>query len=134
MGEKEFADSPYPLFQQRREGEISPVFRSHGHSEIVSFEGRVVTVVNGPGEGIAQATIDIEALRERRAQVKLNILAQLRSSLYAETYEGIDAFPLDHWRNKAVQNRREGAEATKAVIARFSNDKVYVSPESDSAA
>jgi hypothetical protein len=109
------------------------VFRSHGHSEIVSFEGRVVTVVNGPGEGIAQATIDIEALRERRAQVKHNILAQLRSSLYSHTYDSIDAFPLDHWRNKAIRNRREGADATKSVIERFLAEKVYVSPESDSA-
>ena len=134
VGEKDFADSPYPIFQERREGEISPVFRSHGHSEIVSFEGRVVTVVNGPGEGVAQATIDIEALRERRAQVKLNILAQLRSSLYAETYDSIDAFPLDHWRNKPIQNRREGADATKTVIERFLAEKVYVSPHSDSAA
>ena len=134
VGEKDFADSPYPIFQERREGEISPVFRSHGHSEIVSFEGRVVTVVNGPGEGVAQATIDIEALRERRAQVKLNILAQLRSSLYAETYDSIDAFPLDRWRNKPIQNRREGADATKSVIERFLAEKVYVSPQSDSAA
>lgn len=134
VGEKDFTDSPYPLFQERREGEISPVFRSHGHSEIVSFEGRVVTVVNGPGEGIAQATIDIEALRERRAQVRGNILAQLRSSLYAETYENINAFPLDHWRKNPIQNRREGAEATKSVIKRFLAEKTYVAPESDSAA
>jgi hypothetical protein len=93
----------------------------------------VVTVVNGPGEGIAQATIDIEALRERRVQVKHNFLAQLRSSLYSQTYDSIDAFPLDHWRNKAIRNRREGADATKAVIERFLADKVYVSPESGSA-
>ena len=66
--------------------------------------------------------------------MKLNILAQLRSSLYAETYDSIDAFPLDHWRNKPIQNRREGADATKSVIERFLAEKVYVSPQSDSAA
>ena len=131
VGEKDFADSPNLIFQERRQGEISPIFRSHGHSEIVSYEGRVVTVVNGPGEGIAQATIDIGALRERRAQVKNNTLAQLRSSLYAETYDKINAFPLDHWRSKAIQNRREGADATKSVIERFVADKVYVAPQSD---
>jgi predicted amidohydrolase len=133
VGEKDFADSPYPIFQERREGEISPVFRSHGHSEIVSYDGRVVTVVNGPGEGIAQATIDIEALRERRAEVKRNVLAQLRSALYAETYANIDAFPLDHWQHKAIQNRREGAAATKSVIDRFVAEKIYVAPQSESA-
>lgn len=133
VGEKGFADSAYPLFQERQEGEISPVFRSHGHSEIVSFEGRVVTVVNGPGEAIAQATIDIEALREWRAQVKRNFLAQIRTALYAETYENINAFPLDHWRNQPIRDRREGAEATKLVIQRFLKEKTYVAPESDSA-
>ena len=91
MGEKEFADSPYPLFQQRREGEISPVFRSHGHSEIVSFEGRVVTVVNGPGEGIAQATIDIEALRQFRVMnLNSNWLKDLRTELFRKMYEPPD--------------------------------------------
>jgi len=132
VGENDFADSSYPVFQERREGEISPVFRSHGHSEIVSFEGRVVTVVNGPGEAIAQATIDIEALRERRAQVKRNFLAQLRTSLYAETYDNINAFPLDYWRNQPIRERREGAEATRSVIRRFLAEKIYVEPESDS--
>jgi len=134
VGKDQFTDSAYPLFQERRRSEISPVFRSHGHSEIVDFEGKVVAVANGPGEAIVQATIDVGALRQRRSEIKLNFLAQLRSELYAsETYDKIDAFPLDHWRVKPIRDRREGADATKSVIHRFLEQNIYLAPETTTA-
>ena len=81
-----FADAPGLNFQQRMEGEIAPLQRSHGGSKIVDFNGNVVGQSQSPGEALALGSIDIEALRERRAEINGNILAQVRSELYAKEY------------------------------------------------
>ena len=63
-----FADSPGLNFQERRDGEISPLHRSHGGSEIVDFNGKVAGASPNPGEALAIGPIDLRALRERRAE------------------------------------------------------------------
>ncbi len=124
-----FADTPGLIFQQRREGEIAPMQRSHGGSKIVDFNGHVVGQSQSPGEALALGGIDIQALRERRAQVRGNILAQTRSELYAREYAKHQASPLNHWLDKPIQDRREGGANTRAVIERYVRDGVFVAPE-----
>lgn len=124
-----FADSPGLIFQDRKEGEIAPLHRSHGGSKIVDFNGHVVGQSQSPGEALALGSIDIQALRERRAQMRGNILAQVRSEIYASEYARHQASPLNHWLEKPVQDRREGSANTRAVIDRYLRDGVYVAPE-----
>ncbi|HWP56599.1 MAG TPA: nitrilase-related carbon-nitrogen hydrolase [Candidatus Acidoferrales bacterium] len=57
-----------------------------GHSMIVDFEGRVIGSAPYPGEAVCAAVIDIEALRERRADPYDSPLAELRNDLYREIY------------------------------------------------
>ncbi|MFP6732880.1 MAG: nitrilase-related carbon-nitrogen hydrolase [Rhodospirillales bacterium] len=124
-----FADAPGLNFQQRMEGEIAPLQRSHGGSKIVDFNGNVVGQSQSPGEALALGSIDIEALRERRAEINGNILAQVRSELYAKEYARHRASPLNRWLDHPIQDRSEGSLNTREVIERYIRNGVYVAPE-----
>ena len=127
-GEK-FADSPGLIFQHRRAGEIAPLHRSHGGSKIVDFNGRVVGQAQSPGEALALGTIDIQALRARRAEMRGNILAQARSEIYAREYANHRASPLNRWLHNPIQEKREGLQNTREVIERYLKEGVYAPPE-----
>ena len=124
-----FADTPGLNFQQRREGEIAPLHRSHGGSRVVDFNGKVVGQAQSPGEALAMGSIDIQALRERRAEIRGNVMAQARSELYTREYAKHQASPLNHWLERPIQDRREGGRNTRTVIERYLRDGVYVAPE-----
>lgn len=124
-----FTDSPGLNFQQRRDGEVAPLHRSHGGSKIVDFNGRVIGQAQNPGEALATATIDIQALRERRAEVRGNILSQVRSELYAREYAKHRACPMNRWLEKPIQEKGEGLKNTREVIDRYLSEGVYVKPE-----
>ena len=126
-----FADTPGLNFQQRREGEIAPLQRSHGGSKIVDFRGHVVGQAQSPGEALAMGSIDIQALRERRAQLRGNIMAQSYSQLYAREYAKHKASPLNRWLETPIADRSEGSANTRAVIDRYIKDGIYVAPESE---
>lgn len=57
-----------------------------GHSMIVDFNGQIIGSSPYPGEAACAAVIDIEALRERRADAHDSPLAELRTDLYREIY------------------------------------------------
>ena len=124
-----FADTPGLIFQQRRGGEIAPLSRSHGGSKIVDFNGHVVGQAQSPGEALATGTIDIQALRERRAELRGNILAQTRSEIYAREYAKHRGSPLNRWLERPIQDKREGLRNTREVIDRYLAEGVYVPPE-----
>lgn len=124
-----FADTPGLIFQQRRDGEIAPLHRSHGGSRVVDFNGHVVGQAQGPGEALAMGSIDIQALRERRAERRGNVIAQVRSEIYAREYAKHRGSPLNHWLDRPIEDRSEGSGNTRAVIERYLRDGVYVAPE-----
>ncbi len=126
-----FADAPGLSFQEPKSGEIAPLHRSHGGSEIVDFTGKVVGQSQSPGEALAMGTIDIQALRERRSDIRGNFLAQSRSEIYAREYTRQQASPLNHWLDKPIMDRKEGGANTRAVIERYVRDGTYVAPETD---
>ena len=129
-----FADTPGLIFQQRRGGEIAPRDRSHGGSKIVDFNGHVVGQSQSPGEALATGTIDIQALRERRAEMRGNILAQARSEIYAREYAKHRGNPLNRWLEKPIQKKREGYLNTREVVDRYLAEGVYAPPEGYEAA
>ena len=126
-----FADAPGLSFQEPKSGEIAPLQRSHGGSQVVDFTGKVVGQSQSPGEALAMGTIDIQALRERRTDIRGNFLAQSRSEIYAAEYARQQASPLNHWLEKPIQDRKEGGANTRAVIERYVRDGTYVAPEAD---
>ena len=126
-----FADTPGLIFQQRRDGEIAPLHRSHGGSRVVDFNGHVVGQAQGPGEALTMGSIDIQALRERRAERRGNVIAQARSEIYAREYARHRGSPLNYWLDRPIEDRSEGSGNTRAVIERYLRDGVYVAPEGD---
>jgi predicted amidohydrolase len=63
-----------------------PHFASRGGSEIVNFDGKVLAVVDGPGEAILSACIDLQYLRWHKTRPYFNFLMHLRTDLYAPSY------------------------------------------------
>lgn len=57
-----------------------------GHSMIVNFEGDIVASTPYPGEATCAGIIELEALRERRADPYDSPLAELRADVYREIY------------------------------------------------
>jgi predicted amidohydrolase len=57
-----------------------------GHSMIVDFNGQIIGSSPFPGEAVCAALIDIEALRQRRADAHDSPLAELRTDIYREIY------------------------------------------------
>ena len=124
-----FADSPGLNFQQRRSGEIAPLHRSHGGSEIVDFNGKIVGQSPNPGEALAIGPIDLQALREKRNEVRGNILAQARTEIYAKEYKEHQATGINRWLDKPIAHKTEARKSTEAVISRYLRDGIYVAPE-----
>jgi hypothetical protein len=124
-----FADSPGLNFQQRRSGEIAPLHRSHGGSEIVDFNGKIVGEAPNPGEALAIGPIDLKALRERRAEIRGNVLAQSRTEIYAREYQRHQGTGINRWLDKPIADKSEARQSTEAVISRYLADGTYVAPE-----
>ena len=124
-----FADSPGLNFQQRRSGEIAPMHRSHGGSEIVDFNGKIVGASPNPGEALAIGPIDLKALREKRAEVRGNVLAQSRTEIYAKEYSRHQATGINRWLDKPIAHKSEARQSTEAVIDRYLRDGVYAPPD-----
>lgn len=103
-------------------------FRSRGHSEIVDYQGRVLAVADAPGETVLSAPLHLNALRQRRTVVALNFPAQTKSAMFAPIYRAADALPNDGWRERPIQDRREGPALVESVIARLQERGVLARP------
>lgn len=68
-------------------GGDAPSFAGPGHSQVVSHEGMILVVADGPGEATIDAEIDLANLTARRAGLNGNFLAQLRAGVYQALFE-----------------------------------------------
>lgn len=112
-------------------GSRLPAFRASGHSEIVDFQGRVLAVADGAGETLLSATLNVNALRQRRTQVPLNFPAQTKSAMYAPIYRDAQALPNDHWRATPLRDRREGPALVASVIEQRQERGDFVRPTAE---
>ncbi|HMO41334.1 MAG TPA: nitrilase-related carbon-nitrogen hydrolase [Saprospiraceae bacterium] len=78
-----------------------PFASTDGSSKIIQYEGIVLTEA-GPGESmVANATIDIAALRYHRQRLGMsNFIARQRLELYAPTYAQYAIYPVNNLVNK----------------------------------
>jgi hypothetical protein len=88
-----------------------------------------VARAGGPGEAVVTATLNIEALRYRRSQVMLNVLAQLRTGVFAPIYESVAAGPMDRFLERPMRESREAAALTRETIRRFVEQGIYAEGE-----
>jgi deaminated glutathione amidase len=109
------------------DGEGPPDF-SHGHSQIVDFNGKVLNMAESAGETIVAAEIDIEALRRRRARASLNFLAELSPQIHAPLYAAARLWPANRWLDAPGSGVAENRKVEAEVIARMTADGVLTAP------
>ncbi len=90
---------------------------SSGRSQIIDFEGRILSLNQTTGESTIGAIINIEYLRQRRRkEVMFNHLAHLRTEAYCEIYQKAKCFPDDQWAENPPSNFDDLRRVTEASI------------------
>jgi predicted amidohydrolase len=101
-------------------GSPRPEGQQRGHSIIIDFKGRILQIIDGTGEAITTAEIDIESLRRHKRNLSPgNSLPRLRASLYAKFYSKANLWPLNLGKEKPLKDRAEALETMTEVIKKF---------------
>jgi predicted amidohydrolase len=101
-------------------GSPRPINQQWGHSIILDYKGRILTVIPAPGEAVTSALIDVEALRrfKRAPHGGSNLLPQVKSQFYAKFYAKSDLWPLDAHLTTPIQDKSDGVKVLQRVIER----------------
>ena len=116
---------------------ITPSGRSHGGSEVVDFDGRVVARIDGQGEAVIEATLDLGALHRARhdregSLPRLQTDPQPLRRLWALGYERATGFPLDELLDDPLLERSDGPRHLAAVNERLRGTPIHREAESQS--
>jgi predicted amidohydrolase len=98
--------------------------RSHGGSEVVDFNGRVIARIDGQGEAVIEATLDLRALRRARGQrsgsvPRLGAEPPKLRRLWALGYQRAAGFPLDELLDDPLHEQADGPRHLAAVSERL---------------
>ena len=105
-----------------------PTDRLRGRSQIIDFNGRVMTIAGTTGEAIVQAEIEIERLRQRRGQMQMNFLAQLQTHVHAPFYARQELWPRNLWSATPPENEPANLRAGAERIAALQGEGILVPP------
>jgi predicted amidohydrolase len=100
-----------------------------GHSMIVDYTGQIIGSAPFPGEAVCAGLIDIEALRERRADPHDSPLAELRSDLYREIYTEQIYAKNRYVHSPPGETREERLSCFAEVYEKLVQRKTYVRPK-----
>lgn len=89
---------------------------SHGHSQIIGFDGRVMHMAEGAGETLITATIDIEALRRQRTKKRFNFLAELIPAVHAPIYAQATGWPLNAYLDRPLASVQNNVDLYDEVL------------------
>jgi predicted amidohydrolase len=107
-----------------------------GHSQVVDYNGNVLSVAAGPGEAVCVGTVDIEAQRELRTRRpgpsghEWNQLVELRTELFAEVYRRAGRWPNDGWADRLLGSTAETRELAREIIDRLVDEGRLKEPAS----
>lgn len=105
-----------------------PSERMRGRSQIIDFNGRVMTIAETTGEAILQADIEIERLRQRRSQMQMNFLAQLQTEVHGRQYLRKPMWPANLWSETPPPNDMANIKFGMEHIAKLIQDGTFVPP------
>jgi predicted amidohydrolase len=114
--------------QGKFRGSDFPEDRMRGRSQIIDFTGRVVTIAETTGETILQADIELERLRQRRAQLQMNFLAQLQTHLHAPFYADKQLWPKEMWSETPPPGNMANIKSGMQVIQDLQQQDLFVPP------
>ena len=115
--------------QGRFLGSDFPEERMRGRSQIIDYHGQVMNIARTSSETIVQADFDLEALRQKRGQSRMNFLAQLQTHVHAPFYQRREHWPKNLWAATAPANEIANIRAGEEVIARLQKENVLVPPD-----
>lgn len=95
---------------------ILPPGVSHGHSQVIGFDGRVMHMADGAGETLITATIDIEALRRQRTMKRFNFLAELIPGAHAPIYAQACGWPLNAYLDRPLASVQDNIDLYDEVL------------------
>jgi predicted amidohydrolase len=96
-----------------------------GHSQVIDYNGNVLSITPAPGEAVCFATIDVDAVRELRTRrpgeggLEWNQLAGLRADLYAQVYRRANRWPSDGWADRLLTSETEPRRLYGEIIDRL---------------
>jgi predicted amidohydrolase len=114
--------------QGKFRGSDFPTDRMRGRSQIIDFTGRVMNIAETTGETILQADINLEHLRQRRAQMQMNFLAQLQTHVHAPYYANNQAWPGELWAESPPSGNMANIKAGMQVIKDLQDKDLFVPP------
>jgi predicted amidohydrolase len=106
-------------------GSDRPKAGYRGQSQIIDFNGNIMSIAAGPGEAVCVATVDVDAVRELRTRrpgksgQEWNQLVELRAALYAEVYQRANRWPNDGWANRLLASTEETRGMAREIIDRL---------------
>lgn len=87
----------------------------HGESQIIDFTGRVLNKAMGTEECLISTTLDVEALRRRRAGSRFSFLSELSPQAHAPIYARAGGWPTDAFAAKPSASVTENRAMQSAV-------------------
>ena len=101
----------------------------HGESQILDFSGRVLNKAFGTEECLISATIDIQALRRRRAGSRFAFLSELCPAAHAPIYMTAEGWPLDAFADRPSESVDENRRMQSQVYSELVSSGVVVRPD-----
>ena len=106
-------------------GTDRPEFGYRGRSQVISPDGDILAVADGPGEAVISASVDVDRLRLRKNRMtgsghNYNPTLLCRADLYAREYQRAIAWPTDAFSDKPLAS----TEDARAIASRILKQKL----------
>lgn len=104
-------------------GTDRPEFGYRGRSQIISPDGDILALADGPGEAVISASVDVDRLRWRKTRVtssghNYNPTVLCRADLYAREYQRALSWPTGAFNEKPFRSTSECQAIASEIIAR----------------
>ena len=102
-----------------------PFSSTDGGSKIVNYEGLVLAEADTGESIVANATIDLAALRHHRRRISMsNFIARQRFELYAESYAKHHFYPVNYISDHPSFTKKAFISVQQQVIQKLSEDEI----------
>jgi predicted amidohydrolase len=100
--------------------ESRAAFASRGCSSVIDYQGSWTARIDGPGESLVTAEIDLQRLRRRRTEIRMNYPAQVKSELFGREFS--------KYTMMATNTGPASLETGQAAIRRLQEKDIIVRP------
>lgn len=104
-----------------------PLQLSRGHSMIIDYHGALLCHADYGGETVTFAVIDIESLRKRRTDRRINWITQLRTEVYRKMYEK-PIYPKNLFLERPLTSLAGTERMDAQPVERFIKEGIWISP------